>query len=99
VHLTEDEPPILRIDGKLHRTEHSKLKGELLKAMIYSVLTSSQKEKFEKDLEFLEKARMNHHRAKEMLPDHKIFIIDGTKSKDEVFEQIKNVIDSELRVP
>ena len=25
LHLTENEPPILRIDGKLHRTEHERL--------------------------------------------------------------------------
>ena len=69
LHLTDDEPPILRIDGRLHRTELPKLKGEQLKLMVYSVLTSTQKEKFERDLELdfsvampgLDRFRVNVH--------------------------------------
>ncbi|MFH1888864.1 MAG: type IV pilus twitching motility protein PilT [Candidatus Omnitrophota bacterium] len=51
LHLTEKEPPILRIDGLLVRTKSSVLEKEELKRMIYSVLNSSQKEMLEKDLE------------------------------------------------
>ena len=51
LHLTESEPPILRIDGRLHRTELPGLTRDSLKKMIYGVLTDSQKEMFERDLE------------------------------------------------
>lgn len=51
LHITENEPPILRIDGKLHRTELAVLRKPELKRMIYGILTDPQKEKFEKDLE------------------------------------------------
>jgi twitching motility protein PilT len=51
LHLTEREPPILRIDGKLHRTDFPVLNKDDLKKMIYSVLTNPQKESFERDLE------------------------------------------------
>lgn len=51
LHLTEREPPILRIDGVLRRTDLAKLSREDLKKMIYSVLTNVQKEMFERDLE------------------------------------------------
>lgn len=51
LHLTEKEPPILRIDGKLRRTELDVLTKDELKKMIYGVLTNVQKEMFERDLE------------------------------------------------
>jgi len=72
LHLTESEPPILRIDGKIHRTSMSALNKDDLKKMIYSVLTSPQKEMFEKDLELdfslalpsLDRFRVNCHLQK-----------------------------------
>ncbi|MBI4972317.1 MAG: twitching motility protein PilT, partial [Candidatus Omnitrophica bacterium] len=39
LHLTDHEPPILRIDGIIHRTEMASLNREELKKMIYGVLT------------------------------------------------------------
>jgi len=51
LHLTEKEPPILRLDGKLNRTNYPVLTREDLKRMIYTILTNSQKEMLEKDLE------------------------------------------------
>jgi len=51
LHITDNEPPILRIDGKLYRTELPVLDKETLKKMIYSILTNPQKEIFERDLE------------------------------------------------
>lgn len=51
LHLTYDSPPILRIDGKLITTNYSPLTREMLKKMIYSILTDHQKEKFERDRE------------------------------------------------
>jgi twitching motility protein PilT len=72
LHLTENEPPILRIDGKLIRTELPVLKTEELKKMLYGFLTDLQKEKFEKDLELdlslalpgLDRFRVNIHMQK-----------------------------------
>jgi twitching motility protein PilT len=51
LHLTEKEPPILRIDGKLWRTNLTVLSREELKKMIYSVMTNTQKAMFEQNLE------------------------------------------------
>ena len=69
LHLTEKEPPILRIDGKLTRLSLSKLSNDDLKRMIYGVLTNPQKELFEKNLELdfslalpgLDRFRVNIH--------------------------------------
>jgi len=69
LHLTECEPPILRIDGKLHRTELPLLTRDTSKKMIYGVLTDTQKEMFERDLELdfslalpgLDRFRVNVH--------------------------------------
>lgn len=51
LHITEKEPPILRIDGILKRTDFPALTKEDTKRLIYSVLTDIQKESFEKDRE------------------------------------------------
>lgn len=72
LHITENEPPILRIDGKLNRTNLEVLNKAELKKMIYGVLTNSQKEMFEKDLELdfslalpsLDRFRVNIHQQK-----------------------------------
>jgi twitching motility protein PilT len=72
LHVTENEPPILRIDGKLHRTSLPVLDKQELKKMIYSILTNPQKEMFERDLELdlslalpgLDRFRVNIHLQK-----------------------------------
>lgn len=51
LHITENEPPILRIDGKLVRTKLSPLSREDTKRLIYSILSDKQKEIFERDKE------------------------------------------------
>lgn len=69
LHLTDNEPPILRIDGKLHRTNLAVVNKQELKRMIYSILTNPQKETFEKELELdfslaptgLDRFRVNVH--------------------------------------
>ena len=69
LHLTEKEPPILRLDGKLSRTNNPALNREDLKKMIYSLLSNNQKEMLEKDLELdfsvampgLDRFRVNIH--------------------------------------
>ncbi|MCA9405913.1 MAG: type IV pilus twitching motility protein PilT [Candidatus Omnitrophica bacterium] len=69
LHLTENSPPILRIDGKLIITDFPSLTRDDLKRTIYSILSDLQKEKFERDkeldfslaLEGLERFRVNVH--------------------------------------
>ena len=51
LHVTDGEPPILRIDGILYRTKLPALEKEELKRMVYAFLTNPQKEIFERDLE------------------------------------------------
>ncbi len=69
LHLTENSPPVLRIDGKLVLTEEKILTRDELKKSIYGILSDGQKEKFEHDreldfslaLEGLERFRVNVH--------------------------------------
>ncbi|MCM8763418.1 MAG: type IV pilus twitching motility protein PilT, partial [Candidatus Omnitrophica bacterium] len=69
LHITEHEPPILRIHGKLHRTDYKPLTREETKRLVYSILTNPQKEIFEKNLELdfslslpdLDRFRVNVH--------------------------------------
>lgn len=69
LHLTENSPPILRVDGKLIPIDHALVTREELKKAIYSILSDTQKEKFERDreldfslaLEGLERFRVNVH--------------------------------------
>lgn len=51
LHLTENTPPVLRIDGKIVLTKETPLTRDHLKKMIYGILSDFQKEKFEQDLE------------------------------------------------
>ena len=51
LHLTEDTPPILRLDGELFVTNRDPLDRDELKKIIYSLLSDDQKEQFEKRLE------------------------------------------------
>lgn len=72
LHLTENEPPILRLDGKLTRTNNPALNRDDLKRIIYSLLSNSQKAMLEKDLELdfsvappgLDRFRVNLHMQK-----------------------------------
>jgi len=69
LHLTEGEPPILRIDGRLVRTDFPVVRREDTKRLIYSILNDTQKEEFEKNWELdfslnlpgLDRFRVNLH--------------------------------------
>ncbi|NQU19493.1 type IV pilus twitching motility protein PilT [bacterium] len=69
LHLTENMPPLLRIDGRIVVTDFPKLTRDDTKRIIYSALSSDQKEKFEQDWELdlslalpgLDRFRMNVH--------------------------------------
>jgi len=51
LHLTDGEPPILRVDGELVPTEAPRLTADDTKRMIYGVLTDKQKVQFEEQME------------------------------------------------
>ncbi|MDD5356018.1 MAG: PilT/PilU family type 4a pilus ATPase, partial [Candidatus Omnitrophica bacterium] len=69
LHLTENMPPLIRVNGRIIATEYPKLNREETKKLIYSVLSNDQKEKFEQELELdlslslpgLDRFRMNVH--------------------------------------
>jgi len=72
LHLTEKESPILRVDGRLQRTNLEILYKQDLKKMLYSILSNSQKEVFERELDLdfslalpgLDRFRVNIHLQK-----------------------------------
>lgn len=72
LHVTESEPPILRVDGRLLRTNLETLNKQDLKKMLYSVLSNAQKEVFEREMELdfslalpgLDRFRVNIHLQK-----------------------------------
>jgi twitching motility protein PilT len=47
IHITSGLPPMLRIDGELIPTQYEKLTPDACQRLIYSLLTDTQKEKFE----------------------------------------------------
>ena len=51
LHIAAGTPPKLRINGKLQNTEYDPSTPEETKSLIYSILTSEQIAKFEKNLE------------------------------------------------
>ena len=51
LHLTENTPPIFRIDGRLVPLSVEPLRREQIQEMIYSALSEAQKVKFEQDKE------------------------------------------------
>jgi twitching motility protein PilT len=54
LHLVAGSPPILRVDGKIVRIKAEELTPEMTQSLCYSILTDSQKGKFEatKELDF-----------------------------------------------
>jgi twitching motility protein PilT len=52
LHLTTGTPPVVRLNGVLHRLEnYEPLEPDQLQRMIYSILTQRQRERLEQDLE------------------------------------------------
>jgi twitching motility protein PilT len=51
LHLTVGAPPMLRIDGKLARTDLEMLTPELTKKLAYSIMNEKQRQKFEEKSE------------------------------------------------
>jgi twitching motility protein PilT len=52
LHLTSGTPPVLRLNGNLHRMDsYPPLEPDQLQRMIYSILTQKQRERLEQDLE------------------------------------------------
>jgi twitching motility protein PilT len=69
LHLTENMPPLVRVNGDIALSNYPKLSRDDTKRLIYSVLSNDQKEKFEQDWELdlslalpgLDRFRMNVH--------------------------------------
>jgi twitching motility protein PilT len=69
VHITENAPPIFRIDGKLVFTDYNRLSREDTKKIVYSILSDEQKKVFERELELdlsfsmpgVQRVRVNVH--------------------------------------
>lgn len=69
LHITENSPPVLRIDGKLMFTDYNKLSREQTKNMVYGILSDEQRKVFEEKLELdfsyvmpgLQRVRVNVH--------------------------------------
>ena len=63
LHLSPNNPPVIRVHGELRRVKSDPLKSEDIRAMIYSVMTEDQRSEFEREMEldlaiaFGEKAR------------------------------------------
>ena len=51
LHITTGSPPIIRIDGKLVKTEYDILTPELTKKLAYSIMNERQRQKFEENSE------------------------------------------------
>jgi twitching motility protein PilT len=51
LHLTTGTPPVIRLNGVLHRLDYPHLEPDQLQRMIYSILTQKQRERLEQDLE------------------------------------------------
>lgn len=51
LHLSGKNPPIVRINGDLQRIKTDELKGEDIKAMLYSVMTEAQRTDYEREQE------------------------------------------------
>ncbi len=56
----------------------------------------SEANKFEENREFLEKVRQNYLKMKTIFPDENIIIINGEKSIEEIFEEIKKYFQKAL---
>jgi len=69
LHITENAPPIFRIDGKLVFTDYKNLSRDDTKNMVYSILNDEHKKTFEKNLELdlsltmpgIQRVRVNVH--------------------------------------
>lgn len=68
--------------------------GEAARRM--SLERGRNEHKFEKDLVFQETVRQNQFRAKELLPMEKIFIVNGERDEEEIFEEIKEIFEREF---
>ena len=72
LHITENAPPIFRIDGKLVFTDYKNLSRDDSKNMVYSILNDEHKKTFEKNLELdlsltmpgIQRVRVNVHMQK-----------------------------------
>jgi len=58
-------------------------------------MKKTEQNKFEENSEFLEKVRQNYLKLPKLLPEENIIIINGAKQIEEIFEEIKNSINTD----
>lgn len=51
LHLSGNNPPLLRVDGELQRIKTDALNSDQIRAMLYSVMSEEQRTAYERDLE------------------------------------------------
>ncbi len=51
LHLSGTNPPIVRINGQLHRLKTDSLTSDSIRTMLYSIMSEEQRSTFERDLE------------------------------------------------
>lgn len=51
LHLSGGSPPVLRIDGALRRIKASPLSGDMIRTMIYTLMSETQRAQYEAELE------------------------------------------------
>jgi len=57
---------------------------------------AGKEHKFETNMDFLESVRQNYYKAKEMLPEEKIFIIDGSRDIETIAKEIREIFEKEI---
>jgi twitching motility protein PilT len=105
LHLTVGAPPMLRIDGSLVPTPFEKLTHETSQALIYSLLTDAQRQRFEATMELdlafglkgIGRLRMNIYRQRGAIGAAVRAIPSSFKSFDEI--GLPNVIYEIMKTP
>lgn len=57
---------------------------------------NGKEHKFETNVDFLESIRQNYFKAKEMLPEERIFIINGNRDADAIASEIRDIFEREI---
>lgn len=69
------------------------LPTEVAKKRMQTDEIRSAEQKFEKSTEFQEKVRQNYLKSKQLHPNENIFIINGDRTVEEIFNQVREIFD------
>jgi len=92
LHITAGAPPVLRINGELVQTQTERLTGEMTQALVFSLMTDAQRQRFEaaNELDFafgikgMGRLRMNVYRQRGLVGA----AIRSIPSKFKTFEEL-----------